>query len=107
MTDSIPLIRSANAQARGNLVHVWGYDPTGIEHVAEGLLTPEEALDFAQRLIQAAALAIANQRSNLARGDCSTCKNTRMVKNERDMREHCPDCSAKIQQAIRDRSRGQ
>jgi hypothetical protein len=99
VVDSIPHVRSAQAQTRGNLVHTWGYtSDTTLGHVMEGLMAPETALELAQSLIQSAALAISNQRRNLARGDCDTCKNVRMVKDNRDRSIHCPDCSEGAEQ---------
>lgn len=99
MSEPLTPVRSAQAQARGNLVHAWGYtsDPTA-GHVLEGLMAPETALELAQSLIQSAALAIHNQRRNLVAGNCDTCQNVRMTMDERDMRIHCPDCSGNSEQ---------
>lgn len=71
-------------------VEVYWYEGDGDRQVIK--LTPTEAFDHAERVMRAAQYAQAQQLQDALRGDCATCSNTRMVKDDRDQVVHCPDC---------------
>ena len=60
-------------------------------------ITPEDQLAFLRDLANQISNSINSVARSIARGDCATCQNVRLVEEERHhgkmWQVHCPDCS--------------
>ncbi len=92
--------RTWSIDAEGHLVKVtrWFLSPdveTGMDSDVE-YLAPTTVLEYAEALVRSAKHALANQITDLRRGECGTCHNVRMIDDPihdgvRNLIT-CPDC---------------
>jgi hypothetical protein len=71
-------------------------DATTGERVFTGKIPPREQADFARAVINHAFANLRDVTAAIRYGDCATCKNRRLVSEERHGRKEdvrCPDCT--------------
>lgn len=73
----------------------WLDSGADVQEIVTLRLGPGDALDFMAKVAQHTSFSVRDAGVALARGDCDTCGNTRLIdqpKNGRSWMVSCPDC---------------